>query len=312
MDITNAGTEPFYLYHKSLQSLNNNVKSTSGAIDIALCLFDDNNSHITHTFTNEQIVVQPWSWTWPNDKTQTLESARISLARLNVVQAFSSFERFLEFTHAELCRWSDFIGKPQPSASQREKCGNISLSLLCDSHGWKLKLPKSISTLFTLAQELRNCIVHRDGRANKGLEDFLQSAEWLGALEAWPFSKGQILMPDLPGIRVNEFIPLQPKHAILVAGILHFIASRIDSFAVVDLGVSGIVHMAAYHSLFSDFHEYRGQHYVTPYTAIVHFLYDRYRLFDATPELVLPIIRELDLTQAVHRRHEELFSRRSI
>ncbi len=152
---------------------------------------------------------------------------------------------------------------------------------LYEEFGWPASALSELP-LFEYFAWARNCIVHRSGRASKGLNQYAESASLKRCFDDWNnwnngLRKGRRL-PPLPLLTPGDELPFVPKHAILASEVCRRIAVDGNQRLVNLLGIEGIVNMAAYHSILSDGSARANARKKTPEATLNHILVTRYRV----------------------------------
>jgi hypothetical protein len=122
---------------------------------------------------------------------------------------------------------------------------------LFSSLGWHLKAIQYLLPLYDYFMLVRNCIVHRSGRASQTLVEIGKSKLLADCIASWPSKRGKKI-PDLPELQVGTEIPLFPRHAILFSEVCHRAATQINVLLSGFLGIKGTVYTAAYYGLFAE------------------------------------------------------------
>ena len=306
MNCSKANIEPFCVYYKAHESLNNLVKIASASLDLLKPLTErpDGLDQLNKVV---QRTTEPWGPIWHNNVGVLREDAVAYLAGLAVVHSLSAFEHFLTFAKAECDRWNAVNGRPAVNGTWRNDDGDITLSQLYAMFGWSRAPIEPYEALFRFIQECRNCMVHRDGRASQGLCATAESVSLRECLANWPFSRENKHLPDLPNIVGGDQIVFAPKHAILSSATCYRIVEEVNSQIVRDLSDDGMVYMAAFHSLIDVQHPARLPNHRSPEKAVMQFLQSRYRVSDVDQEQVIASLRKLNVWEKVRKRHSEVY-----
>jgi hypothetical protein len=117
--------------------------------------------------------------------------------------------------------------------------------------GWKRDVLDGVEPLYEYFSRVRNCIVHRSGRATRELRRYSTNSRLLACVSGWNGPRNRRI-PALPAISDGSELALLPRHAILASEVCRRIAVDANDKLIEYLGEDGIVYMAAYHSLLSE------------------------------------------------------------
>ena len=243
MDVTNANTEPFFLFHRFSEEFNRNMRIAVGALGVI--------TQMRSTVAPEMVLKlptlgEPWGGhTLWKDVAKEIPGTKRFLSQIGIVRVLSAFEYLLIGTKAEFDRYASFRGlEGSQNASQ-------DLSVFYSELKWDDKALAGLTPVFDYFAVIRNCIAHQSGRANETLVKLDASKELRKCLKAW-CPRRDIKLPELPILTIGKEIPLLPRHAIFACEVCYRIALDINEKLRRSLGTEGLVYMAAYHSLLSD------------------------------------------------------------
>jgi hypothetical protein len=256
MNIQGANTEPYYLFFRAQENLGSNIKLAYGALQA----ISENESASSPEKGTRLIALptgnEPWgsSTRWRSVK-RRIPLVRRFLSQMGLVLVTSAFEDFLTNVISEHSRYSDFCRKEtlarEPSAGDLES--GDAIRDLYRSLRWDIRPIEYLLPLYQYFILVRNCVVHRSGRATKALVEKAESKAVGACIEGWPSRRGKNI-PQLPQVQEHEDIPLLPRHAILFSEVCQRAAKEIDSLLSAFLGVDGMVYMAAHHALLAGNH----------------------------------------------------------
>jgi hypothetical protein len=251
MNTQGATTEPFYLFLRAHEDIAANIKLSYGALHALTQDENPTRPDKRNALTTLPTGGEPWGKsTYWRDVKRRIPLARRFISHMGLVLVASAFEDFVTNIISEYSRYSDFSGKGAtakgPSA---EDVGGDSLRTLYTSLQWDIKPIKYLLPLYDYLILVRNCIVHRSGRATQGLIEKAESKQLQQCIETWSSNRKA---PQLPEVLKGHDIPLLPRHAILFGQVCHRAAVDINSRLSDFLGVEGTVYMAAYHGLLAD------------------------------------------------------------
>ena len=270
MDISNASTEPFCRFHSFHEEFNRSTKVAFGALQALM----RSDKPLTILETGDE----PWGpYTEWRDPIREARAGIKFLSAMGIVRVMSAFEDFLVTVDAEYSRTAFLraAAASQPNVEDTDEDEPL-LKNVCGRLGWSTDPVAFAMPLYDLFSVTRNCIVHRSGRASKALVQVAESPPLASSHAAWPRRKGTRI-PKLPAITVGKEIRLFPRHAILASSVCYEIARYLNGKLVDTIGGTGLVYMAAYHSLLSD-DKIEIFAKKSPEVIIRHVLADRYRL----------------------------------
>ncbi len=250
MNIEKANTEPFYRFLRFNEKFNRSVRIAIGALGKVAKTEANrlNKLNLIKLPTDGE----PWgSQTKWKTTTRAIPDAKRFISQLGIVLVFSAFEDLLISVKAEYDRYSGFrglgnaSGVPNGSDSEGLAPGRLYRQLQWDAAEFDRVIP-----LFEYFESVRNCIVHRSGRASKRLIANALKPELAACVEGWHQPTGKRL-PSLPTAFVDEEIALLPRHAILASEVCYRIALDLNARLRRFLDAQGLVCMAAYHFLLS-------------------------------------------------------------
>lgn len=294
MDLDAAISEPYVSLIAFHNQFNRNIKFSFGALE-ALRAGEPSST--------ETAVVQlptgsePWgrSTSW-RDIEFMIKSAEAFIAEIGIVRAASAFDDYLTGVTAELDRFNG--GGKSIAADSRLSRFATRVGLNRTASTDELAMGK----FFDCA---RNCIVHRSGKASDELAGIARSKVFQSAISRWPKRKGKwkVALPDIvPG----QPVPWQPRHAILASDGYHRLAGALDKCLIAELGIKGIVGMAAHWCLLADAPApFRAK--LNPHVIIRDQLATRYKAGNPTITNVAKSLRNLGKWDDVRKAYELRF-----
>jgi hypothetical protein len=235
MDLSRAVSEPFVSVIGFHNSFNRNIKFAFGAI----AAIEPPSDGLLELPTGGE----PWGETtlWKNS-TAMKGNASQFIAELGIARAESAFEDYLRGVTAEL----DRAGIQIPASFPPQIGPSI------DS---RIQIPaQALTTLASLREFfdcVRNCVVHRSGRASNNLAALASSNALGTALLTW--GKRRVgWSVSIPSITPGQIVPWQPRHAILASDVYYRFAMLIDRQLVTVLGPTHFAKMAAHWCLLAD------------------------------------------------------------
>jgi hypothetical protein len=190
--------------------------------------------------------------------------------------------------------------------AETERQSDQRLLPLCEKLGWNATLIQNIIPLYDYFLEMRNCVVHRAGRANEGIINLARSNNLDKCMQNWPLEADKHL-PELPNLKNGGKIELLPRHAVLASIVCHHAAIQLNKKLIEFLGDQGVVYMTAHHALFGNdriprFNEKSADRLIN------NILTNRYRVTSNSTESVIRILKELDVWKVCQRRFGELYA----
>jgi hypothetical protein len=152
----------------------------------------------------------------------------------------------------------------------------------------------------------RNSIVHANGRASEEFSDYDQTPE-LGISVGYWNKVTRKTAPDLPKPALGASISFTMAHAILASAVCYRIAQSLNRHAVQLLGIDGMVHMAAFFSLFAAQHEFRRSVHLKAEAAPSNFLANRYRVRRVVNHEIIQIAKRLNLWKDILQRAKAIY-----
>ncbi len=305
MNTENADTEPFYRFLRAHEESTRIVRFTLGALANAAEAGANNPTDVN--LIRLSTDGEPWgSQTEWKTNTKAISEAKRFVSQFGIVRVFSAFEDMLIGVKAEYDRFSGIRGLGNAIAvSDGNNCDGLGPGRLYRQLQWNTKELDRVIPLFEYFELVRNCIVHRSGRANKRLSASAYKPELDASMKRWQTTTSR-RPPALPTVIVDKEIGLLPRHVIFASGVCHRIALDINARLRRFLGVEGLVHMAAYHFLLS------GNQIVTNVrksaSAVVNnALTDRYRISIASTEEATTVLKAMRKWKACLSAFEKLF-----
>jgi len=250
MNITEANTEPFYQFHRFNEELNRNMRIIVAGLATVNQIATQNRT------AGGPIQLptdgEPWGKIVWNSPSRMVPPARRFVSQMGVVRVITALEDFCVGVKAEYHRCAEIHGTPIESNHASEIDGDgISPMKLYDELAWNRAVLDSLSPLYEYFSKVRNCIVHRSGRASQELIKNAGSSRLAHCVNGWQGPRKKTL-PPLPAIVVGSDLPLLPRHAILASEICRRIAVDANEKLLRYLGVEGLAYMAAHHSQLSN------------------------------------------------------------
>jgi hypothetical protein len=155
--------------------------------------------------------------------------------------------------------------------------------------GWETKPLQRLLSIINYFILTRNCIVHRGGRVSDALGAMADGSELDKAYRGWPTATGR-KRPRLPHLNVEDPIHLLPRHTGACLEASHAIAQHMNDRLVEEIGIDGLVAMAAHHGLLSR----SPTKVVAKHSAdrvVNQILVEHYRVQDFDPVEVLSILK---------------------
>ncbi|MGH9566980.1 MAG: hypothetical protein ACRD4I_13410, partial [Candidatus Angelobacter sp.] len=160
-------------------------------------------------------------------------------------------EDFCVGIQAEHSRWATLRDETDvKKAESEDDAEGLSPKALYAQLGWSLSAIQDVELLYEYFSRLRNCIVHRSGRANANLNKYASGARLKSCVDGWAGPRKKKI-PALPTVSLGDHVAVLPRHAILAGEVCRRIAVDANNRLLRHLGNEGIVYMAAYHSLLS-------------------------------------------------------------
>ncbi|WP_260596959.1 hypothetical protein [Sphingomonas endolithica] len=241
-----TNSEAFYRFHRFNESFDRNLKVTIGALEgLRTGVFA-----VTTGRTNLPIGNEPWrKLTALVDPVAAAESAIRLTATMGIVRVSAALDDFLVILEADFDRTAftrsgaTAPSMPLPRQFEGLKIPEAAAKLGLDPSPLAYLMP--FHRYFTSA---RNCIVHRNGRANAELVQIARSLELSDCHTMWPTRRGTPV-PALPVIEEGAEVDWLPRHAILCLSVYYAAAKWLNDQWVAVLGPPGLVYMAAHYAL---------------------------------------------------------------
>lgn len=312
MDITNAQTEPFFLFHRFHEASNRTIKSIAASIQFTKRAAGDGDVAKRFFSVLIEATSEPWGQLNHYDAGEELDLAYRFLPEMAVVRVDSAFDYFLTSIEAEISRWAAFLGTVPPAATpcpdESETIDQLRAARLCDRMGWSWRAIEAPLRVYHFFHLLRNCIAHRDGRLSSKALNCFNSREFT---DAWRVIGTRRISSEMsiPEV-VGDKLFLRPRDAIFFSGVCHEIASLISTRLRSHLGARGILHMAAYHTLLSEVPISWGSAHRTPEAVLNVALMNRMRVREVTSTGTIMALKRLNLWKRCLARHGELEKQR--
>lgn len=250
MKITEANTEPFYQFHRFNEELNRTMRITVAGLAIVNQMATQNR--IAEGPIELPSDGEPWGKIVWNNPARMVMPAKRFVSQMGVVRVITALEDFCVGVKAEYDRYTQIQSAPAESDHSSEiDDEGISPTKLYAELAWNKGILDTLSPLYEYFSKVRNCIVHRSGRASKELNKYAGSSRLAQCVNAWHGPRKKKL-PPLPTIAIGNDLPLLPRHAILASEICRRIAVDANEKLLNYLGAEGVAYMAAHHSLLSD------------------------------------------------------------
>ncbi len=242
MDLSKATLPSGQRFHRFHEHFNRIIKTnaialTSLRVDIKLgkSLLD-----IKKKFQDNS--ERPWGDMpdWKNTK-DIIEQTLNDVGGNGVFRVFSAFDLFLDELQAELDSYSDYLKADDASIEVLEglntKAETDRLFKFLEKKRWTLRNEKSIKPVYTYYLISRNCLAHRNGLASEQLAKIGISEELKSSTKTWkkPVQKWE----------QNELIKFTHRDAIFACSILREIALELNSLAIKDIELKGIIYLIA-------------------------------------------------------------------
>jgi hypothetical protein len=312
MNIQGANSDPYYRFFRAQENLGSNIKLAYGALHAI-----SQNEGATLPEKGTGLIAlptggEPWgsNTRWRGTK-RRIPLIRRFLSQMGLVLVTSAFEDFLTNVIAEHSRYSGFFGTEtrakEPWVGDSE--GGDIVGDFYRSLGWDIRPIEYLLPLYDYFILVRNCVVHRSGRASKALVEKAGSRSLTDCIEAWPSKPGKRI-PQLPQLQEHQDIPLLPRHAILFSEVCQRAAKEIDSLLVGFLGVDGMVYMAAYHGLLAnDRSQINARR--SPEQIVNLMLTERCHVQVSHKYEVIQFLKKLDLWRQCRARYNKLYPKAS-
>lgn len=331
MDITTSCTEAFHVYNRFHNSLNMTSKvAAAGVLTLKRIVDVDNGDVIMGTLVDT--VKQPWGTNKPfPNPTKIADNVNTNLINNAIVHAFSGFEHYLTNLISDIAHFSEKGNKklfvhahtdsaynpnnpPEYSvcclayAEQFSKNNVLAIRIneLCDKLDIENEDIKKLLPLFEYFRNLRNCIAHLDGTANKDLVESWNNPDLQNSVIFWNQlnrNTSPTLLVPIRGKKVN----LSLANSIMASAICYKIAQCINTEACKLLGEKGFVHMAAFNSLMIEYHIFRDIKAAKTSEGIIsNYLAKRYYVKKIKTDEVIEQLKTLNLRKDCITRYNML------
>jgi len=246
MNVTLANTEPYYQFHRFSEEFNRNVRISVAGLAYVRKQQRTASGPVALPSDGEPFGKNQW-----NNPGKEVPAAKGFVAAMGVAHMVTILEDFCVGVQAEHSRWTALQGKTVLEKPQSEDdAEGLSPKALYKQLGWSTTSIQDVEPLYEYFSKLRNCIVHRSGRANSEITRYAVGARLKSCVEGWSGPRKKKL-PALPVVVLGEYVPVLPRHAILACEVSRRIAIDMNARLLDYLGEEGVVYMAAYHSLLS-------------------------------------------------------------
>jgi hypothetical protein len=297
VDISTANTEPFYRFYRFHEELNRHLKIITGGLGLVL------REATSARETKIQLPTQGEPWgkhtEWRNVG-PLVGPAKAFVSQLGVVRVLSAVEDFLIGIEAEHSRCIHISGitvnSKTPANTQTAEDESVKLKKTYKRLNWKIDEVENLLPLLEYFSLLRNCIVHRSGRATTQLATHATSKELSEAIVAFSEAtkkspQAELKLPStLPAITSGALIPLLPRHAVLASAVCHSIALDANRQLRDILGPGGLAYMAAHHGLLAK-DRVGKSHANSPQAVVNYLLTNRYHIAISSKEECADILR---------------------
>jgi hypothetical protein len=332
IDFSKALLESFVRFIKFHNQFNETVRVTLASF---IALRDRVDKPDGIDFLNKVIKSAKMPW---GESPRGLEGVKLidlvktNQGQLSIIEVVSAFDSFtLDFVE-NLTQFSSHLrsaGKPFNHAHtmvicdhanpvEFSRCCQAAAIQYCDNHRLYRRIEdltndlgitnpeiQSLLPFFHYFRLARNCFAHYGGRANKEIVEHSQSKSLTNSINHWNTATRKEA-PKLPALSFGQPIELTLVHAILASAVCFKIAKELNYNATNLLGAEGFIHMSAFYSLFSAFHEYRRPSHKHFYSPIMYFL-ARYRVSYTKREEVIEIAKKMGILQHIHRRAKAIY-----
>ncbi|WP_263408837.1 hypothetical protein [Terriglobus tenax] len=302
MDVTLANTEPYYQFHRFSEEFNRNVRISVAGLAYVRKQQRTASGPVPLPSDGEPFGKNQW-----NSPGKEVPSAKGFVAAMGVARMVTILEDFCVGVQAEHSRWAALQGKPVSQQPQSEDdAEGISPKALYKQLGWNTSSIQEVEPLYEYFAKLRNCIVHRSGRANAELNRYAAGARLKSCVENWSGPRKKKL-PALPAVVLGEFVSVLPRHAILACEVSRRIAIDSNARLLNYLGDEGVVYMAAHHSLLSK-RPIATNARKSAQALLNTILTGRYRVKLAERTEAVHLLSEIDKWKPYLRKFERLYS----
>jgi len=215
---------PFAQFKQFHIDLNHYVKLSTSSIDY-LYKSSDDTKEIQKTISN---LVKNAGENWPNvtytNPHEELQKVRSQLSKSSIMWVYSAFDVFLNHVNSFCSSLSD--GQDTESVESTKESRRI--NNLYSKYNWDITSIKYLLIVYDLYAQIRHCVVHNMGKANKTLYIISKSTEFIDAISKWPTVKpGRKLSPP-PVIKDHGLMQLNPHHAITYSDVCYRISKDIN------------------------------------------------------------------------------------
>jgi hypothetical protein len=165
--------------------------------------------------------------------------------------------------------------------------------------------------LFDFFRRCRNRIIHQDGTAGSDLVDFAKSKEVQKAFKSLAIAVRR-MTPDLPDLRAQDPIVLNPAHAILFMVVARNLFNALGSRVRSVLDEDGYLRMTAHYAYGSSHHPFRRSFYMHVEYPAGNFLDERYKVRGLVKDSMIRAFRRMGLWDSLVLRYNELFRTRQV
>lgn len=261
MDISNANLESGNTFHLFHEELNRVIKINVIALTL---LRQQLASGLSEQEVKEKVYEtgELWggmpSWTNPN---QLLDGARRDLGNNGILRVFSAFDVFMDTLEGELGSWYHFTHKTAKNDLQKdikkaikaeEEGDSDKLFKLMARRGWNLSNEKHIKSIYTYYRLSRNCIAHRNSIVSTALSECSHSQDLKDALDNWKNFTSDKTVPPIEPLHYGDPIRFTHRDALMASSITRLIAMNINQLVIKEIGIDGIIYLAANRLFFHD------------------------------------------------------------
>ena len=331
MNILDTNTEAFAIYNRFHNNLNLTSKvAAAGILTLKRLVNVDNGDIIMGALVDT--VGLPWGTNkaFPNP-TQITDNVRENINYNTFIHAFSGFEHYITNVISDISHFSekgrneifvhahtdsDYNPNKPPEYSKcclsyaeqfsKNNVLAIRISELCLKLSITNDEIKKLLPLFDYLRNVRNCLVHLDGTANKDLLESWENKDLQKSISFWDSINRKDAPELLEPIRGKK-IKLDLTNSILASAVCFKIAQLINKEVPKLLGEEGYVHMAAYYSLLIEFHDYRNERKSNSTEALVsNYLTNRYFVKEVTASEIISHLKKLELWEYCRKRYKIL------
>jgi len=303
MDLMNANTEPYYQFHRRNEEFNRTMRITVAGLSFVRQQQRSVSGPAKLPTDGEPFGINLW-----NNPAQGVTPAKRFIAQMGVVRAVTLLEDLCVGIKAEYDRFTSFVGAVAKSSTVvNDEEDGLSPRALFTNLGFKEDVLDSTEPLYNYFSKMRNCIVHRSGRATAELSEHAVSPRLTACVDEWKGPRGKKL-PALPTVTTGDDLALLPRHAILASEVCRRIAVDANAQLLNYLSENGVVYMAAYHSLLSERPVLTAARN-TPQAVLNYFLTDRNRVQLESRDEAVRILSRMGRWKPYLRKFERLKAR---